>query len=212
MAEFIEATSNRALRKFECSFCGDRQSADEITRIPCSQLDISLLEQAVVSLREICSQPAIEAFDKSSLVDGCYIVCPACRRDITYSSFTKLPLRNYANGLWTGSCPKELQDLTFLEQQCIARARTTRCMFKLEMGPTGQYASRGNVCIFVQDPGPLLSILPPPLTELFGETCVILVGSVDTPVTASMLENTPLLVRRKHIIDTLMWLKENNPL
>ncbi|KAJ6473024.1 hypothetical protein C8R45DRAFT_754378, partial [Mycena sanguinolenta] len=123
----------------------------------------------------------------------------------------KLPLRSYANGLWTGPCPEELEDLTLLEQQCIARARTTRCMFKLEMGPTGQYASRENVCIFVQEPGPL-HILPPPISDLFGEISVVLVGSPDTPVTTSMLERSPLLVRRARIIHALLWLKEYNPL
>ncbi|KAF8184083.1 hypothetical protein K438DRAFT_1598658, partial [Mycena galopus ATCC 62051] len=85
-------------------------------------------------------------------------------------------------------------------------------MFKLELGETGQYASRGNVCIFVQDPGPLLNILPPPLSDVFDEICVVLVGSKDTPITTSMLERTPLLIRRQRIIDALIWLKDNNPL
>ncbi|KAF8211021.1 hypothetical protein K438DRAFT_1444543, partial [Mycena galopus ATCC 62051] len=123
-----------------------------------------------------------------------------------------LPVRSYANGTWTGECPKELEDLTFLEEQCIARARTTRCMFKLDMGATGQYASRGNACVFVQEPGPLLKILPPPLSDVFDEISVILVGSKDVPVTKRMLENTPLLVRRQRIVDALMWLKAHNPL
>ncbi|KAF8144022.1 hypothetical protein K438DRAFT_1524537, partial [Mycena galopus ATCC 62051] len=119
---------------------------------------------------------------------------------------------SYANGLWVGDCPKELQDLSFLEQQCIARARTTRCMFKLEIGPTGQYASRGNVCVFVQEPGPLLNVLPPPLNDVFDEVSVVLVGAKDTPITASLLERTPLLVRRQWIVDALIWLQKNNPL
>ncbi|KAJ7368229.1 hypothetical protein DFH08DRAFT_670698, partial [Mycena albidolilacea] len=119
---------------------------------------------------------------------------------------------SYANGLWVSQWPKELEDLIYLEEQCIARARTTRCMFKLEMGPTGQYASRGNVCIFVQDPGPLLTILPPPIAELFDEVAVVLVGGKDAAITADMLKYTPLLVRRQRIIDALLWLKAHNPL
>ncbi|KAJ6487970.1 hypothetical protein C8R45DRAFT_762164, partial [Mycena sanguinolenta] len=139
-------------------------------------------------------------------------LCTFCKREVSNSGFTNIPLRSYANGLWTGTLPVELEDLTMLEEQCIARARTTRCMFKLEMGPTGQYASRGNVCIFVQEPGPLLQILPPPLSDLFGEISVVLVGSPETVVTSSMLEKSPLLVRRAKIVKALMWLKENNPL
>ncbi|KAJ3870706.1 hypothetical protein F5051DRAFT_314130, partial [Lentinula edodes] len=87
-----------------------------------------------------------------------------------------LPLCSYANGTWTGDLPNALKGLTFLEEQCIAQARATKCMFKLELGPSGQYASRGNVCIFPQDPGPLATCLPPPLSQLHDEICVILVG------------------------------------
>ncbi|KAF8198240.1 hypothetical protein K438DRAFT_1489200, partial [Mycena galopus ATCC 62051] len=119
---------------------------------------------------------------------------------------------SYANGLWVGPCPPELEELTYLEQQCIARARTTRCMFKLEIGPTGQFTSRGNACIFVQDPGRLLTIMPPPLSEVFDEVSVILVGGKDTEISTTMLEYTPLLIRRQRIVDALLWLKSNNPL
>ncbi|KAJ7367069.1 hypothetical protein DFH08DRAFT_678333, partial [Mycena albidolilacea] len=85
-------------------------------------------------------------------------------------------------------------------------------MFKLELGPTGQFASRGNVCIFPQDPGPFLQVMPPPLSLVCGEICVLLVGSPDTVVTASMLDNSPLLVRRSHIVAALLWLQQHNPL
>ncbi|THV02146.1 hypothetical protein K435DRAFT_654040, partial [Dendrothele bispora CBS 962.96] len=85
-------------------------------------------------------------------------------------------------------------------------------MFKLELGPSGQYASRGNVCIFPQEPGPLATCLPPPLTELHDEICVILVGSPNTEVTIDTLTKTPLLIRRSRIIEALKWLKLHNPL
>ncbi|KAE9388266.1 hypothetical protein BT96DRAFT_744070, partial [Gymnopus androsaceus JB14] len=123
-----------------------------------------------------------------------------------------IPVRSYANGLWTGSLPPVLQNLTFLEEQCIARARATKCMFKLEIGPTGQYASRGNVCIFPQDPSPLTTSLPPPLSQLHDEVCIILVGSPDVEVTVEMLSRSPLLVRRARIIEALKWLIQHNPL
>ncbi|KAJ3899405.1 hypothetical protein F5879DRAFT_810954, partial [Lentinula edodes] len=85
-------------------------------------------------------------------------------------------------------------------------------MFKLELGPSGQYASRGNVCIFPQDPGPLATCLPPPLSQIHDDICVILVGSPDTEITIETLTRTPLLVRRSKIINALKWLKLNNPL
>ncbi|KAJ3866049.1 hypothetical protein EV359DRAFT_37435, partial [Lentinula novae-zelandiae] len=85
-------------------------------------------------------------------------------------------------------------------------------MFKLEFGPSGQYASHGNVCIFPQDPGPLATCLPPPLSQIHDEICVILVGSPDTEITIETLTRTPLLVRRSKIIHALVWLHLNNPL
>ncbi|KAL1724582.1 hypothetical protein EV714DRAFT_177248, partial [Schizophyllum commune] len=142
----------------------------------------------------------------------CFCLCHSCSTEVSRSKFQRIPLRSYANGLWRGRVPAELQGLTFLEEQCIARARATRCMFKLELGPAGQFASRGNVCIFPQDPSPLLTSLPPPLSTLHDEICVILVGSPTTDISIEMLRRSPLLVRRSRIVNALLWLIENNPL
>ncbi|KAJ7936602.1 hypothetical protein B0H13DRAFT_1449630, partial [Mycena leptocephala] len=86
-----------------------------------------------------------------------------------------IPLRSYANGLWIGKIPDELLDLTFLEEQCIARARATKCMYKLSVGPSGQFAARGNVCILPQDSTSILNAMPVPLSQIRDEICVILV-------------------------------------
>lgn len=85
-------------------------------------------------------------------------------------------------------------------------------MVKLEPGPTGQLGAKGNVCIFPQEPGPLTNCLPPPLSQIHDEVCVILVFSLNIPITLDMLTKTPLLLRRKKIIHALRWLKDNNPL
>ncbi|KAJ7253875.1 hypothetical protein C8J57DRAFT_1004135, partial [Mycena rebaudengoi] len=111
-----------------------------------------------------------------------------------------------------GRVPEELQDLTFLEEQCIAGARATKCMYKVTLGPSGQFAARGNVCILPQDTTSVLSATPVPLFRLWDEICVILVGSPDTEVTHDMLKRTPLLVRREKIRTALFWLIDNNPL
>ncbi|KAJ7024707.1 hypothetical protein C8F04DRAFT_968608, partial [Mycena alexandri] len=85
-------------------------------------------------------------------------------------------------------------------------------MYKLGLGPSGQLAARGNVCILPQDTTSVLSAMPPPLFRLRDEICVILVGSPDTEVTHDMLTRSPLLVRREKIRTALFWLIENNPL
>ncbi|KAJ6494442.1 hypothetical protein C8R45DRAFT_760276, partial [Mycena sanguinolenta] len=135
-----------------------------------------------------------------------------CNLSVSKNKFQTLPLRSYANGLWTGDVPDELRDLTFLEEQCIARARATKCMYKLTLGPTGQLAARGNVCILPQDTTSFLNAMPVPLFKLRDEICVILVGSPTTEVTYDMLKRSPLLVRRAKIQNAPFWLMENNPL
>jgi hypothetical protein len=67
-------------------------------------------------------------------------------------------------------------------------------MFKLSLGPSGQFAARGNVCILPQDTTSLVSAMPIPLFRLRDEICVILVGSPDAPVTHDMLKKSLLLV------------------
>ncbi|KAF8186559.1 hypothetical protein K438DRAFT_2153189 [Mycena galopus ATCC 62051] len=116
LSEAIAATCNSAVKKSLCTFCGSRQKASELTAIPRSDLDISLLEDAVMTLREKCHQQAIQGLDETTIVGGYY-----------------------------------------------------------------------------SDPGPLLKILPPRLSELFDEVAVVLVGAKDAVITADMLKHTPLL-------------------
>ncbi|KAJ7318468.1 hypothetical protein DFH08DRAFT_714682 [Mycena albidolilacea] len=129
-------------------------------------------------------------------MNGSYVLCHLCNSAVNKRCFHSISLRSYANGFWIGKVPEELQKLTFLEEQCIARARATRCMYKLTLGPTDQLAARGNVCILPQDTASVLSAMPVPLFQLQDEICVILVGSPDTEATHDMLKRSPLLVRR----------------
>ncbi|THU80474.1 hypothetical protein K435DRAFT_809860 [Dendrothele bispora CBS 962.96] len=135
MQECYDAASNTSIRRNECSFCGGLQAAHEMSIIPCSELDISLLKAAVQELPEKTSQPAIQCFRPETIENDQYCLCSYCKHEI-----------RYANGMWTGNLPEELRGLTFLEEQCIARARATKCMFELELGPT--------------DPSPLARLHP----------------------------------------------------
>ncbi|KAK7001891.1 hypothetical protein R3P38DRAFT_2557841, partial [Favolaschia claudopus] len=150
--EFRASTSNAALKRYECSFCGKFELACDVKMRNFNDLDISLLEKAVDKLRETSQQHAIQPYKLSSLLNGSsYVLCHLCNLSVSYDKFQSLPIRSYANGLWIGDVPEELQNLTFLEEQCIARARATKCMYKIHLGPTGQLAARGNVCILPQD-------------------------------------------------------------
>ncbi|KAK6987596.1 hypothetical protein R3P38DRAFT_2574915, partial [Favolaschia claudopus] len=149
--EFRQSTNNSALKRYECSFCGKYELAAACRFRASAELDISLLETATVELRERSRQPRIQSFNPLSLINGAYVLCHLCNTAVSKNSFRSIPVRSYANGLWMGTVPDELKDLTFLEEQCIARARATKCMYKLALGPSGQFAARGNVCILPQD-------------------------------------------------------------
>ncbi|KAK7006405.1 hypothetical protein R3P38DRAFT_2647059, partial [Favolaschia claudopus] len=132
--EFRESTNNEALKRYECSFCGKLELAIDVRMRPVEELDISVLNHAVQNLRESSRQPRIEVFRPSTLIDGrSYVLCHLCNLSVSHNKFQTLPLRSYANGLWIGDVPLELQGLTFLEEQCIARARATRCMYKIKL-------------------------------------------------------------------------------
>ncbi|KAK6977611.1 hypothetical protein R3P38DRAFT_2581420, partial [Favolaschia claudopus] len=155
--EFRAATNNHSLERHECSFCGKLESAVDIKMKAVHDLDISLLNRAVEKLREVSRQNRIQSFEPSSLINNSYVLCHLCCLSVAHKKFSSIPVRSYANGLWIGKIPIELCDLTFLEEQCIARARATRCMYKISLGPSGQFAARGNVCILPQDSASLLN-------------------------------------------------------
>ncbi|THU82697.1 hypothetical protein K435DRAFT_971853 [Dendrothele bispora CBS 962.96] len=62
LQESYSAGGNAAIKQIECSFCGNLETIDGITSIPCSNLDISLLETAVQDLRLKSNQPSIQPF------------------------------------------------------------------------------------------------------------------------------------------------------
>ncbi|KAK7061830.1 hypothetical protein R3P38DRAFT_2758182 [Favolaschia claudopus] len=60
--EFRGSTSNKALKRYECSFCGKLELAIDVKMRNVKELDISVLNHAVDSLRKSSRQPRIEAF------------------------------------------------------------------------------------------------------------------------------------------------------
>ncbi|KAJ7321052.1 hypothetical protein DFH08DRAFT_620743, partial [Mycena albidolilacea] len=136
-----------------------------------------------------------------------------CNSAVSKNSFHSIPLRSYANGLWIGKVPAELKDLTFLEEQCIARARATGCTYVQAYTRTLRSACCSRKCMYITSGHNFRHIcMPIPRSRLRDEICVILVGSPDTEVTRDMLKRSPLLVRREKIRTALFWLIENNPL
>lgn len=115
IAEFRDFTNALSLGRTACSFCGTNELSKLVKMFKTDALNIDLLVDAVVYLREKCDQPAIEVFDAPSTQDGFFKVCHSCRSCVKGNKFVRIPLYSYANCCWIGDVPEELRDLTFLE-------------------------------------------------------------------------------------------------
>ncbi|KAJ7938820.1 hypothetical protein B0H13DRAFT_1851402 [Mycena leptocephala] len=109
------------------------ENASRIEMRSVADINMSLLNRAIAELRGIFRQPQIQSFKPRSVLNGSYVLCHLCDSAVRKNAFQSIPLRSYANGFWIGDIPTELQDLTFLEAQCIARARATKCARALEV-------------------------------------------------------------------------------
>lgn len=160
-------------------------------------------------------------------MNGVYQTCRSCRSCISGNKFTSIPFLSWSNGCWIGDVPTQLQDLTYAEELVIARAHTTKCWFKLSAGPLGQRAAHGNVCIHPHEITQLAKTLPRPMSSLYDEIVVIFVSGNQAATEdrfnkwviyfifsfhASPESRTPIIVRRRRILEALLWLKANNPL
>jgi len=212
IAQFNEFTSNNSLSQETCSFCGTNELSSQIHRFKIPSLDISLLELVVNQLKEITSVTSIQVFNPTTTSDRFYKVCHLCKSNITKNKFKTVPLYSYANNCWLSPVPEELVGLSYLEEQCIACAQLTRCVMKLKKGESGQFASKGNVCIFPWEPRILMSVLPLPINVLHDDIAVVFVSCAVNPVTTEILEKSPLLVCCHQILRALEWLKQNNTL
>ena len=81
LQESYLARGNAAIKQIECSFCGSLETIDGITSIPCSNLDISLLETAVQELCLKSNQPTIQPFRPVTIENNCYRLCTLCKHE-----------------------------------------------------------------------------------------------------------------------------------
>ncbi|KAI9059154.1 hypothetical protein FKP32DRAFT_1580418, partial [Trametes sanguinea] len=145
-------------------------------------------------------------------------MCSECRK---YLESNRTPPLALANKTYIGEVPRQLSDLTFIEEQIIALSRAKTCVVHLRPDgdkkdgpvlPSYQRGIKGHVIVHPQRPEKLATVLPPPVKDILTPICVIFVGS-ERP-SQEWLENKakPLVVRRERILEALKWLKVNNPL
>jgi hypothetical protein len=221
VVEFIERTNNDAMRQGVCASCARLlfQSALEtvlVRDIPNRHL-----------LRPAVSHTAHELTDGMLLaggtheMDGNVDLCQECLGRLNNGRRPKLSL---ANGMWVGSVPAELQDLTLPERILISLAFPAAYVVKLY--PSGKRGAgwqqdrlnsglRGNVSSYKLDQQQISDMVgvgltvPPPASILSATLAITYIGSNNLP--KRCLPGT-FRVRRHRVARALQWLKANNPL
>ena len=106
--------------------------------------------------------------------------------------------------------PKELQDLTWIEEALVARSHLSGRVLRLEERRAGEpkYSSlKGHVVLVPQQTLPLLDILPLSLDALADLANVVWVGKAEPDIKKIAAQFT---VRKHVVISALQWLRENN--
>lgn len=104
------------------------------------------------------------------------------------------------NNMDPGDVPKELQVLTFIEEQIIARIHPQITVFKVK---GHQYAYKGNVISFPQDVQELAVQLPHKVKDLNSVVCM--------KYKTYSGNYHEFNVRSGRVREALVWLKQNNP-
>ena len=104
------------------------------------------------------------------------------------------------NNMDPGSVPEELSQLTFVEEQVIARSHPLITVFKVK---GHQYAYKGNVISFSQDVKELATQLPHKIKDLDSVVCVQFKNNAE--------KFHDFHIRSGRVKRALVWLKANNP-
>ena len=107
-------------------------------------------------------------------------VCLLCKD--CYAAFSKgqIPRFSATNKMWIGDVPKELKDLTIVEEKLIAIYRHNTCVIKLQSpfhsSSTAQSALKGNAITFPQNIPNIASSLPLAMPTLCDTIKVIFIA------------------------------------
>ncbi|KAJ6530741.1 hypothetical protein B0H19DRAFT_967449, partial [Mycena capillaripes] len=141
------------------------------------------------------------------------ICCQSCSSDLKND---RVPAKAVANHNYLGPVPRELKDLTVVEEAMIALCRAKCWIIQLRDEdphmPTTQRGVRGHIIVYPQNPSAVATSLPPSIDDVTTPICVVFVGS--QPPTAEWLQKkaTPLIVRKERVMNALAWLKVHNHL
>ena len=198
-------TSPSVFAEGGCTICGQLTPVSQLKRLVDVKCDLNVLTRDGMGLtrleRSSPKDPISEV--KGPILDhACSNICRSCEDSLAQGLTPKYAL---ANGLWLGSVPSELQDLSYAEQLLISRVRRNRCIVQVS---SGMHKMKSNVIAFENPMPKIYQRLPPPIEDLDEVLAFIYTGPCRP--SPKDLERTPLLVRRNKVCKALEWLKLNH--
>lgn len=219
--QFMDRTSNEALKSHTCACCALEIEASQILDTPLDSIPNRHL------LEPTAPHPEHDIFNSMLLEPTS--VDPLRKRANMYRDcynsleHEKIPALSLANNMWIGCLPSCLQLLTLVERLLIAKYLPTAYIMKLypkqagesHWDPSQLYSGfKGSVSTYALDPnlvasmidGKILPVSPAILSAAVGVTFI-------TPKGKTQFSLPKILhVRRRLIWEALRWLKEHNPL
>lgn len=214
--DFRAATSSAALAVFTCASCGREGPIESRLRRSHSDVNLDVLDSPTCHWNDPDYPAPPTPFQtgplrqklldvRGVLVDGDDITLDLCLICMNSLRRRSVPKHALANKLYVGPVPKELKELTMVEESMIARARSKSWIVKLQErdsdtpSPTSQRGFKGHTIIYPQNPDRLANVLPPTVQDTLTYICVIFVGS--SVVTKQWLKDKakPLVVRQQRV-------------
>ena len=189
-----------------CAVCGQLTPVKQLkplSGIEGGYLEILNREGMGITRQERTSSndPIIEI--KGPVLDSrCTNICKYCDDSLATGLTPKYAL---AQGLWLGTIPSQLQDLSFTEQLLISRVRHNKCIMRAS---SGMHKMKCNAIMFENPMPKIYQRLPLPIEDLDEVLAFIFTGPCRP--TSEDLNRTPLLVRRRKVAEALGWLKLNH--
>ena len=221
VSDFVDATSNNALKTVACGSCARETNINECDEVLLK--DIPNRHQLVPHT----PHPAHELFHglliyapAISVSKSTVTLCDECQNQLKKNQRPRLSL---SNDMWIGDIPRELQGLTLPERVLLGKYFPTAYIIKLFPKQKNAHtwdhsqmhsALKGNVSTYRLDPWQVAGLMdgrmfPPPAKILTATIGITFVGpkGVREPTMPAMFR-----VRRWRVREALVWLKANNTL
>ncbi|KAH9854460.1 hypothetical protein C2E23DRAFT_726731, partial [Lenzites betulinus] len=235
IAEWEQAMSTVNLKELVCAVCGRRTPPSQVLFVKAARVRFDLLRNDHLPEH---IQPT--SYDRAAyggailhpegLVHrdrrGLIKTCKECRRDLCDRNPPRMPRYALANWLYYGHerLPEPVKcafgKSTQPERMLVARARSNKVAFKFSelkghrlegTDPrVSQGCVKGNVAIHPQDAAHLTNVLPPSYDAVRDTLCAVFVGKTQ-PTKKTILNMSPVLVRKSRVKTMIDFLLSNNP-